>query len=191
MPGPPSRHIPGHGIAATKWLHKSNGVCLRHGHHLRNCGHLIFRHKAATNSIDRAHIGATLYGPWSVRAHQINPVPALPEVGPAFTRQAQTYERAIPDILARTTNIACELQQPPQDPLFRKLRRGNDVRHCGPFSCFCCLCSRDCGQLFTREGRGCLHRLERSTRRSFKQGSLGGVKRWQNRLGCGCDWGGT
>ena len=46
--------------------------------------------KAATNSIDRANPGATLYGPWIVRVQQINPVRALPDVGPASTRHAET-----------------------------------------------------------------------------------------------------
>ena len=64
------------------------------------------------------------------------------------------------------------------------------VRYCGPFSCFCCLCSRDCGQLFTRAGRGCVHRSNRDTRKGFNQGNLGGVKRWQIRLGGRSDWGG-
>ena len=86
-----------------------------------------------------------------------------------------------------TTSIACELQQLPEGPLFRKLRRGNNCRYCGPFSCSCCLCSRDCGQLL---GRGCLHRSERGTRGSFRQENLGGVKRWLIRRGVRSDWGG-
>ena len=61
-------------------------------------------HKAATHSIGSATPGAPLYGPWSVALQQIDSVVALPEVGSAFTRQAETYERAIPDIVVRTTN---------------------------------------------------------------------------------------